>query len=1024
MNSSTKATTIALPTPITTSFSLTAVPSIRAPPITATVRPTPPISIPCSAAPTTTASNKKKSSPFSDDNSIWTIPPVPPSGGSSNNCSGDGGGDGSLGVGSSSQEPPPPMSPTTEENSNDSSSPPPPPPPPAIGGGPWSPSLFRPVPSSPSSAFHTPSPVVKPVVRPPPFPSPQLPCVLPPPPLAYLTDVSTPSASTQSTTVSNADSEAVMASVTTAAAAINNTKEVFPSPSIAPIAPSSVATISHHPQAGVSPSGISRLSSGSGGSGSVREAVLCNSCGQLHDPHAAHVYDYSETVDADLLCRICRQPLVDPIDTKCGHTFCTPCLKSHLVVQALCPEDKQIINYLECQQSSNLVKRLLDKLLVICPNSEHCDEVLSRCDLESHLAYWCRGTVVPCSNAKTGCQFRAARALQTEHRRECRFQPRTPGTTTSSGGSPIVRPIATKSVVRFGPMPVRRVAVEAPLMSAGVVSGAFEEGSSASTPPTAFSASRAGGGAAMMSGRSASPIRDCEVTTIELPWQPNASLGISFVGGSDTPLLCIVIQEIYLDGIVAMDGRLRPGDQILEVNGIDLTQATHHQARTALTSIGGAVARSFELTVYRERAASECAGSGGSSKRHFGSIPENPFEREEILHINLMKRLDKRLGIKLVGKKNLPGVYILGLVPDSEADLDGRLYKDDRILEINGVDLREGTQEEAANIIRTAEEHVALVVARVVRPQTLDMVRTTSGEIFMDFGGSGGGTSGVANAAARSPGTSVPPSVTCSTALPPSLKSPSTRLCREQEITVEKMPGESLGMTVAGGVASQRGDTPVYITNLVPTGVLGRTGQLAKGDVLLAVNEVELLGLSHEKAVEALKATRKSCTKVTIRVLEGPETGSGRENFLPSWLYWLQLPRYCQIPRTIVLLRTANGSLGFSIVGGNTTSGAGDTSASPLTAFSRRQSGDSEPRQLPSTLGPSSVTSSPQPIVVKSIVPGSPAHRDGRLKCGDLILAVNHYPLTDVSHAHAVALLKHCVGDVHIRVVSWPGTIV
>lgn len=304
MNSSTKATTIALPTPITTSFPLTTVPSIRAPPITATVRPTPPISIPCAAASTIIASNKKKSSPFSDDNSIWTIPPVPPSGGSSNNCSGDGGGDGSLAGGGSGQDPPPPISPTTEENSNDSSSPPPPPPPPAIGGGPWSPSLFRPVSSSPSSAFHTPPPVVKPVVRPPPFPSPQLPCVLPPPPLAYLTDVSTPSASTQSTTVSNVDSEAVMAGATTAAVAANNTKEVFPSPPIAPIAPSSVATISHHQQAGVSPSGISRLSSGSGGSGSAREAILCNSCGQLHDPHAAHVYDYSETVDADLLCRV------------------------------------------------------------------------------------------------------------------------------------------------------------------------------------------------------------------------------------------------------------------------------------------------------------------------------------------------------------------------------------------------------------------------------------------------------------------------------------------------------------------------------------------------------------------------------------------------------------------------------------------------------------------------------------------------------------------------------------------------
>lgn len=46
------------------------------------------------------------------------------------------------------------------------------------------------------------------------------------------------------------------------------------------------------------------------------------------------------------------------------------------------------------------------------------------------------------------------------------------------------------------------------------------------------------------------------------------------------------------------------------------------------------MARSFELTVYRERAAtstSECgtgSGSGSSSKRQFGSTLENPFERE------------------------------------------------------------------------------------------------------------------------------------------------------------------------------------------------------------------------------------------------------------------------------------------------------------------------------------------------------------------------------------------------------------
>ncbi len=49
------------------------------------------------------------------------------------------------------------------------------------------------------------------------------------------------------------------------------------------------------------------------------------------------------------------------------------------------------------------------------------------------------------------------------------------------------------------------------------------------------------------SNRSASPIRDCEVTTIELPWKPNSSLGISFVGGSDTPLVSTLLIQVVVE---------------------------------------------------------------------------------------------------------------------------------------------------------------------------------------------------------------------------------------------------------------------------------------------------------------------------------------------------------------------------------------------------------------------------------------------------------------------------------------------
>jgi len=45
----------------------------------------------------------------------------------------------------------------------------------------------------------------------------------------------------------------------------------------------------------------------------------------------------------------------------------------------------------------------------------------------------------------------------------------------------------------------------------------------------------------------------------------------------------VVVQEVYLDGLVAQDGRLQPGDQIIEINGADMTCATHAQVRSQIT---------------------------------------------------------------------------------------------------------------------------------------------------------------------------------------------------------------------------------------------------------------------------------------------------------------------------------------------------------------------------------------------------------------------------------------------------------
>ena len=110
----------------------------------------------------------------------------------------------------------------------------------------------------------------------------------------------------------------------------------------------------------------------------VREDVLCRFCGQFHEKSGPHLYDYAGEVDDDFNCHICLQPLVNPVDTACSHTFCLPCLKSHLRFQKSCPIDRNSLTTKEIRPSTILVNKLLDKLVVVCPNTEFCQEQCQR----------------------------------------------------------------------------------------------------------------------------------------------------------------------------------------------------------------------------------------------------------------------------------------------------------------------------------------------------------------------------------------------------------------------------------------------------------------------------------------------------------------------------------------------------------------------------------------------------------------------------------------------------------------------
>lgn len=58
----------------------------------------------------------------------------------------------------------------------------------------------------------------------------------------------------------------------------------------------------------------------------------------------------------------------------------------------------------------------------------------------------------------------------------------------------------------------------------------------------------------------------------------------------------IIIHEVYPDGAAAKDGRLKPGDQILEVNNENFRVITHQKALSVLRQTPSKVG--FSRVVY------------------------------------------------------------------------------------------------------------------------------------------------------------------------------------------------------------------------------------------------------------------------------------------------------------------------------------------------------------------------------------------------------------------------------------------
>ncbi|KAM6226800.1 multiple PDZ domain protein isoform 15-T17 [Spheniscus humboldti] len=480
--------------------------------------------------------------------------------------------------------------------------------------------------------------------------------------------------------------------------------------------------------------------------------------------------------------------------------------------------------------------------------------------------------------------------------------------------------------------------------------------SSSPEPEAVKNTSRSSTPATLASDPATCPIiPGCE-TTIDIS-KGRTGLGLSIVGGADTLLGAIIIHEVYEEGAASKDGRLWAGDQILEVNGIDLRNATHDEAINVLRQ----TPQKVRLTVYRDEA------------------QYKEEDMYDVLNIELQKKPGKGLGLSIVGKRNDTGVFVSDIVKGGIADTDGRLMQGDQILTVNGEDVRNANQEAVAALLKCSLGTVRLEVGRIKAGPFHSERRTSQSSQVSEGSGS------LSSFSFPVSGSSAPE------VFESGLKKNTTasEIQGLRTVEIKKGPADSLGVSIAGGVGSPLGDVPIFIAMMHPNGVAAQTQKLRVGDRIVSICGTSTEGMTHSQAVSLLK---NASGTVELQVVAGGEVSviTGQQQDPPtSNLSFAGLtstsifqddlgpPQY----KTITLDRGPDG-LGFSIVGGY---------GSPH--------GD-------------------LPIYVKTVFAKGAAAEDGRLKRGDQIIAVNGQSLEGVTHEEAVAILKRTKGTVTLTVLS------
>uniref|UniRef100_A0A673USR5 Discs large MAGUK scaffold protein 3 n=1 Tax=Suricata suricatta TaxID=37032 RepID=A0A673USR5_SURSU len=227
-------------------------------------------------------------------------------------------------------------------------------------------------------------------------------------------------------------------------------------------------------------------------------------------------------------------------------------------------------------------------------------------------------------------------------------------------------------------------------------------------------------------------------------------LGFSIAGGIGNQHIpgdnSIYITKIIEGGAAQKDGRLQIGDRLLAVNNTNLQDVRHEEAVASLKNTSDMVylkvAKPGSLHLNDMYAPPDYAStftsladnhiSHNSSLGYLGAVeskvsypapPQVPPARYSPIPRHMLAEEDftreprkiilhkgsTGLGFNIVGGEDGEGIFVSFILAGGPADLSGELRRGDRILSVNGVNLRNATHEQAAAALKRAGQSVTIV---------------------------------------------------------------------------------------------------------------------------------------------------------------------------------------------------------------------------------------------------------------------------------------------------------------------------